>query len=552
MSWKALFGKPPGLNGSQSQRIVASDQLIEPRALIQSHQAQLNALRLECGYEVSRFRQLIETPTLHVASWVHSLPATESGNHSDAGGLLRLAVETAAAAFRRSDGTFLGEARNGTLRDRDREQGLRYLAFLGGLLRGVGRCVTQMQVEAPSVRSRWNSLSEGLWPYRCRADGAPLELRWSESSDDGASCDRASVWIASRVLPPEVLLHLHHTDRSLPTLLLSVVAGEQSSELARIVEEARQSVVELDLSNRATRIRVTPMRMPVEHQLLEVMRALCREKWQVNAASAVVWCTDRGVFLDWKLASADIVIRLRAAGLAGVAQDADTLATLLLAQGVLVASPDVSPGHLVTIKVQVRGAPKQIIQAVKIAAPERIGLHLDSVDCIPVDIQSRAEGATSQSPVGGSVSSRLQSTQITDPIKPEVDPGPHPNQPAQPPSSQQLSMDRGSGSPLRRFGTAGEALQRLADLMTSQPPVLAMAHLAEGLAIGYPECVALLCPNPEQFVAACEAQGLLVPERVGGRQYVRVAPVGRDDLPRQYIVLAPRVLKYLGLDRQAS
>jgi len=555
MSWKALFGKPAGLNGAQRNDRVLNEALLEPHALLQRHHAQLNALRLECGYDASQFRDLIETPVLHVAHWVHCLPATQAVHFCEQGGLLRLCIESAAVAFRRSDGKSLADEGGDTMRDRDRERLLRYIAFLGALLRAIGACATEVQVEAPSVPTRWNPLSEGFWSWRRRIGESALVLRWAEAIDDAARRDRASVWIASRVLPSVVLEYLYDADRMLPAMLLAIVGGERASAVGTLVEEAHQAVIEQDRSKRTKHLEPQPVSVPIEHLLLDAMRMLCREKWQVNTPGAVVWCTDRGVLLEWTLASADVLIRLRASGLTNLPQDPHTLAELLLAHEVLVpnAEADIGQRHVHRIHVHARGMPKRSVDAVKIAHPARIGLHLEGVDRIAVQIDTSSERqSVQQPPLNGAPSAQLPLADPAGIALTAIDPASRrpPDQSSPSPFSPS-STEHCIESPLRRFGAVAPALQILARLLRSQQNPLATVRTEEGLVIGYPENVGLLCSKPEEFVSACEAQGLLVPERAGGRKYVRTAPMDREDLPRQYIVLAPRVLKYLGVDRHS-
>lgn len=555
MSWRTLFGGVPPRNGADREGRVNNELLLEPRMLLSVHQQKLTALRLESGYELRSFQQLMEAPVLQVAQWVHRLPASADEHHCEPGGLLRLSIESAATAFHRAEGKFLGGSANGMMHDQERDRRLRYVAFLAGLFRPLGRGLTQVHVTAPSSESSpWNSLQEPLWTWRRRTNAQSLALRWLEPSEASTS-QCASVWLASRLLPTEAMLHLQNSAALLPTLL-AILGGERQGQLTTIVEEAYRAVIEVERSGRKPLPHAEPVAMPLEQQVFETLRVLCREKWTMNTERARIWCTDRGVFLDWKLAAPDVLIRLKASGLPSAPSDPDALAELMLGQHILLPNSEAGTSSpLYTIQFSARGTTRQSLEVVKLAHPEQLGLGLHGVDPIAVEVSEpgmRAEDAPVRLDPGPSIQ-----LELVTPGGPEASAAPAvpdlpPRSAGAPIASMVESVQRTVESPLRRFGDLGVSLQRLAELLTSAPLAPSVVDTSEGLIIAYPDGVALFHPRPEQFLSACEAQGLLVPERPGGRKYVRAAPANREDLPKQYLVLAPRVVRYLGLAREAS
>jgi conjugal transfer pilus assembly protein TraI len=320
MFWKRLFV------GGTANEEVGTDAVYrkgEPRALLHALRSRLSALQLESGYDADQFERLLGETLVRTAEWVHFLPATRAENHSDAGGLLRFAVDTACLAFRRADGKFLSGHAIADVRGRERDRVWRYVVLLGGLLRPLGRCATCVQVVSTDRASTWNALEESLWQWQRRVEPSSIQVRWHEGVD-GRPTLPASTWIAARILPSHALKYMQSADGSLPELLLRTLNGDRAGRVCEIVEEAFQAAIDQDIARRGSVQGITQAGVQIEHRLLEAIRGLCREKWTVNTPGGRLWCTEQGVFLVWKPAANDVQVRMRAQGIAGIPQDADT------------------------------------------------------------------------------------------------------------------------------------------------------------------------------------------------------------------------------------
>jgi hypothetical protein len=104
---------------------------------------------------------------------------------------------------------------------------------------------------------------------------------------------------------------------------------------------------------------------------------------------------------------------------------------------------------------------------------------------------------------------------------------------------------------LARFGEAGPTLRALAERLSAQPDLPGVMVLEEGVALAYPDVITPFCAEPQQFLMACESQGLLVRDRADGGRIVRSRRARGSDAPEQYIVLSARVARYLPIRRSS-
>lgn len=547
MSWKHVFGQTLSHKRDGSNGVVNSGQILaEPDELLQGHRVRVNALRLESGYPAAQFDRLIGAALTNAAEWVHILPATRAEHHSESAGLLRLALETGCLAFRRADGKFLAGPKSTDIHYRERDRVWRYVAFLGGLLRPLGRSTTHLAVVS-SEGHKWNALQESLWSWLRRANSRQVDIIWRNGTD-GRPTSAASVWLASRMIPAGALKYLYDCDDSIPEALLRLVNGERTGRLCEIIEESYQSAIDLDLSRHADASAVHGG-IALEHRLLEALRALCREKWTMNTPGGRLWVTSEGVFLSWRTAANEILVRLKSDGIGGVPRDADTLAEVLLGQGVLMANRHVRSGlkHYFKLLPNLRGVPKLAIDVVKIADPQLLGLQLDAVDRIEaglngtqMDLPPSTATALAAAPVLLELPLSIPDEALTVSVKAAASEDAAAS--AAEPSPRAAADER--FEPLNRFGSAGQILKQLAAHLLTEPRSASVQLIDEGLAIGIPDAIGRYCEKPQEFLASCEAQGLLIADKAGGRRFLRTRSAKDSNLPAQYVVLAPRVARH--------
>lgn len=549
MVWTGLFG---GSGTKRSERAPVTSGTLDPalgdpRQLLALHRQRLTALRLESGYGTEQFERLIAAQLSLVSEYVHALPATRAENHAEAGGLLRLAIETACLAFRRGDGKFLaGLASTSTdIRNRERDRVWRYAAFLGGLLRPLGRCATLMQVSAVESDVIWDPYQEGLWAWMRRIGCARIHTRWRDRAD-GRPVQAASIWIAARLATPAAMSYLRSADEALPEMLLHLLVGNRAGLVCEIVEDAFQAAIDQDLVRSAGARDVPVTALQIEHRLLEALRALVREKWTLNSPGSRLWMTQHGVFLVWKPAANDLAVRLRAEGVSGAPRDPDTIAELLLSHGVLAANPAAVGAlkHYYKLTPNARGTPKQALEVVKLVDAELVGLNLDGVDAIEAELGSNPK---SDPPVSPPQTAAPRSLELAlDVSAPAEAPSAVRESGVETTSTVVASTEAESEvNPLSRFGEAGKVLRALAQRLRDEPQCVAVASVEGGLAVPYPDAITGLCDRPQEFLASCEAQGLLIPDKAAGRKLIRNGPTGKVPIRGQYVVFAARVSKHL-------
>lgn len=606
---KALCALRPRNPGSAGKPVETRTELLsDPRQLLRAHRSRMDGLRLESGYGPEQFERLIESAVYQTADYAHFLPATRHENHSESGGLLRLALESACLAYRRAEGEFLTGTVGADVRHRERDRIWRYAVFLAALFRPLGRCVTALRVA--SGREVWNPYQESLWAWLRRVGASEIDLQWRDGVD--ARPERASsIWVASRIVPAASLAFLQRAGDPLPEVFLQLLDGAAAGRANEIIADTYQAVVDQDL------LRVGRSREPelvgvaIEYRLLDALRGLIRERWTLNAPGGRLWATRHGVFLQWKAAANDIAVRLRAEGINGAPRDPDTVADLLVAHGVLVPNPEATGAlkHYYRIVPHLRGVPKQPLEVVRIADLEQLGLRAEGVEAIDADLLPATDAASTRSePVGtqhrlpltltppaasapatraGSrgkrVSSAAHASQAAQAPSVGAAPGPvgtslvEPSATAShagPGSGPTVAGERSGGEQsetveanaaapatgppepvvamwdgLARFGEAGSTFRALAERLSTQPDFPGVTILEEGIALAYPEAISPFCAEPQQFLMACESQGLLVRDGADGGRIVRSRRGRGSDVPERFIVLSPRIARYLPIHR---
>lgn len=561
VNWKGFFSRPALTRDSRDPHSgqAREPMSVEPTELLSAHADRIGALRLESGYPADEFNSLIGTAIARVAEYVHVLPATRAENHSETGGLLRFALEIACVAFRSADGKFLSGPVATDIHHRKRDRAWRYAAFLGGLLRPLGRCATDLQVFSMDGGTKifWNPYQEGLWSWRQRQCVPSVEIAWSRT--DARPSHSSSVWIAARIVTSEALTYLQRGDDTLPELLLQLIGGG-NGRVCELVDKAYQAVIEQDLAALGTTADTAVAGMKIEYRLLDALRRLVREKWSLNVPGGRLWLTAEGLFIFWKPACNDLVVRLKADGVSGIPRDPDTIAELLIAHGVLRINPGVINGlrHYYHITPKLRGVPKQSIQVVKVADTDLIGASI--ADAVPVELEG-ADGPPPEKQTSKKSGRAVSTLELPFESAPASATGPAARQTDGTPPvvslriehSTEMTAESGRLAAVQgfqhfdRFGDAGKMLKALAERLRDDPGFTGAVPVNDGVAIAYPDALAALSIQPQEFLAACEAQSVLVTDKTHGGRVLHTRAPGQTDLPEHYVVLTARVAKYLPL-----
>lgn len=528
-------------------RFVRADELLA------AHREALRALRLESGYSAADLERLIRAPLSAAARYVLELPASPSENHREPGGLLRLAVESSALAFRRADGKFFGGPPRTDVTDRHRDRAWRYAAFLGGLCHPLGRAVSRIYVESVPLVDCWNPYLHSLSAWGGSCGHAGYRVRW-RSGAKARNGGAASVWLASQLLPREVMSHLQATEpRALEAFIGSLDCREQSP-LATLIETTEQAVIDQDLARTGETGGLVFSGVGLEHRILHALRLLAREKWIVNSPGGRLWSDGEHVYLAWKPAVNDLMARLRADGAEDVPSDPDKIAAMLLERDILAINTS-SPSlpHNFRIIAHAPQVPRQPLETVRIADPGLLAIRLDGVAPIVIDQITERDDAKPQAvtenpqqalelPTNGHGDCQAKPAVISEE-------GAHRPTPPSVATTENRTADTKSNDELlaglRRFGAVGKVLRRIAETQaTDSTTPLIFAH-PDGLALAFPKAVQAVEEHPQQFLSACQSQNLLVPESGNPRCVVRTAQAPDEESRAGFVVLVPRVARHL-------
>jgi hypothetical protein len=323
----------------------------------------------------------------------------------------------------------------------------------------------------------------------------------------------------------------------------------------------------------------------IEHSLLDAMRVLMRERWSANVPGGRVWISPEGTYLFWKIAVEDITNWARAAGIQGLPQDPDTLASILMDQGLLLPSPNPpTPNrkHYHRIVITAPKVPKVVMECVQLKGMDLLGLHADQVSPVQIDYpQGEIDPATQRvvkdsAKPAQTVTSNDDDTSEATPSKNEAKPdSENDNAEKQPPKvvdvfqgdETKSKKDKKSKDhpfevfpkeeqapvkkrgPFVRYGAAAPILESLANDIKQNKWNGEVCEQDEGLVLRYPEVLKAYAPKPAVALDALRTQGLLV-NNDKGQEIWRIENEGED--PFRAVVLNPRFLKHLKPEQEPS
>jgi conjugal transfer pilus assembly protein TraI len=539
--------------------------LEDPKELLHRHRKRLTGIRLESGYNARDFHRFVHEPLWLCATYIHELPASRAENHREKGGLLRFCIETAHLAFRRADGKLFHD-HDGTARaPQSGDTAWRYAAFLAGLCLPLGRAATAVHVSSLDGKLVWNPYACGLHEWATTHGLSEYQVDW-RSNQDARSPANSSSWIAARYLRTDIIDRLHDQHPMVVETLIGVLNGRSEHTLAALVSESLVAVVDQDLATSGSTDSLPVTGIRAEHRVLDAIRGLIRDKWTCNSPGSRVWVTSEGVFINWKPAVNDLMVRIRANGSTGGLTDPDSIAELLIEHDILLVNQHPTSSkvlnHYHRIVIHAPQVPKHPMECVMVANPTMLGLQLGTVT--PVDVEVVGRPAAQPEPedpqqdllATATHADRAETEETaSSPPRPKSIPSDDRHEVATPPQAVATDSDSEEGatqdtdlSPLKRYGVAGEVLMALAASDRST-----FVATDEGWALPYPNALQGICDNPAEFLTSCRTQSLLVPIP-NARKPTVIRKRSKNDtaLPEQYIVFVPRLAEPLGLSGAAA
>ena len=542
--WKAMRRTQPPAQGLASGCVVDGPvlKLVPPTTLLgEALQPRLQAMRLESGMEEAEFNRLVLDPMRMCAQWVQQLPATPEDHHSEAGGLVRLAVECAGVAMRRADGKLFHAPGKGPAGGVRSDTAWRYAAVIAALFTAIGPAVGRWRVRSVDGERVWNPYMAGLdrWVEVCGGGGYRVG---TARAGEGVGRRGAAAWLAARCLDGERLARLQ--DETIGALM-DVLGGGESSVLGEIVQDARSAVIAED----RTRARQHPPRaqVPLDHQLLGAMRGLVRDCWNVNQPEGRLLLGPGGVYLQWAGAAEQILARWRADYQGDPGVGIEDLARLLGECGLVEAGP-------ATVAVKMSGdGPTVPMTCVRLGDPSLFGIDLSGVS--PVEVaETGDEPEPPHQPPPEYDYPQAQPAAGRKTATPDR-PGGEPEPGTEPGTEPGIDTGAGSGAPspatpdpgphsasahagLGRYGELGKWLGQLAQKEGALVPV------DDGLAVLYSALQEVV--TPKRFLDQASLQGVLVDDRP------RPAHPAGGGPKEPVIVLTARVARLLGYGNQTT
>ena len=489
-------------------------------------QPRLAAMRLESGLEEAEFNHLILGPIRACADWVQQLPATRDEHHREAGGLVRAAVESASVAMRRADGKLFhrpGQEPAGGVRS---DTAWRCAAVLGALFTTIGDGLGRWRVYSAPGDHAWNPYAMGLSEW-VPALGAQAYRVTAAAPADNVSRAGAGAWLAARCLGAHRLERFSRGDARVMGALVDVLGGHARSTLGAIVADAKGAVRAEDRN----RSRPHPARPPpVEQQLLSVMRGLVQHRWHVNQPQGRVLLGPDAVYLQWRSAAEDILVRWRADHQGNPDVGPEELAQMLLEHGLVEPNTDAPGGPSPVFDVSVRmtgDGPSVPTVCVRLPDPRIFGLDLAGVRPVAVEVVATPEPERQ-----------------AEPAQPAAGPAAG-DAPPQHDAESTRGIEEAHGGAevpapagLARYGELGETLSRVAArqgaLIRTEDGVALRAAALKGLS------------TRRRFLERARQQGILADDDV------RSGPIAGEGPNEPHIVLVPRMAKLLGMADPAT
>ena len=313
--------------------------VLDVHKLLRAQQDLVDRIYRTAGVSRAEFGRLFVPPIANMAKHVHLLPATPKTYFRGTGGLFRMSLEIALNALQAAHASVFPTG-GGVERRYAMLPRWTLATFLAGLCCQNYRTVNMMAVLTRD-NNQWAPLISGLYDW-CQCQNADVYfVRWMDDNHvHGAQA--AAAYSIAQVVPAEVLQYLATDNNQVVPAMTAAIAGVEmnmsENPIGRLVAPVVTRVIESDLKRSAINYGHLVIGAHLETHLIDAMRQLVRGgKWITNnqASGGRLWVGQEGVFIDWQAAAGDIATLLAKNAFAGVPQDPDTLADLLVSANLL-------------------------------------------------------------------------------------------------------------------------------------------------------------------------------------------------------------------------
>lgn len=330
----------------------------------------VSQIRSTLRFNAEEFDHLVLPVIEQYAAFVHLLPASEAHHHRGSGGLFRHGLEVGRYAAQ------MAEAYQFCVGDtpqekRKKEPRWQLAAFFGGLLHDLGKPFYDVNVVDSSGTKIWNPQEESLLVWAESNEIDRYFIRWRDKRKTRHKA--FSPFGLGNVMTVQSRTYLNEADPDIMAALIEAVQGMISThELTEIVIKADSASVKQDMKSSKDLPEESAYGVPVETYIFNAIRRMVSTK-KVNEEGAVIWNTDRGVFVCWKQVMPDVNSILDQDRVAGVPRNADTLVDILTERGYIMPyhrTPEARPERYWKIYPEILGGIHQ--ECVKIDDPGRI------------------------------------------------------------------------------------------------------------------------------------------------------------------------------------
>jgi conjugal transfer pilus assembly protein TraI len=307
------------------------------RSVIKGQEDIIARINRTAGLSEAEFGERFE-PTIHrLASYVHLLPATSTTFFRGEGGLLRMSLEIGLFSLQTANSSVFPIA-GGVERRYYIQPKWCVAAFLAGACSQLHRAINHMAVVSGDGQ-QWAALMRPLSEWADSGGYSTYFVRWLDEPH-GNIGQAAGAFLVNQIVSPTVLQWLAEGNNHVLPAMASAIAGIDSTHrdnpIARIVAPIVTRVIADDMRRNSLNYGHLSVGLHLEPHIIDAMRRLVAEgQWVPNHPRSPLWVGSDGTYLRWSAAAADIVAFLNRDGFAGVPQDPDVLADLLIRSAVL-------------------------------------------------------------------------------------------------------------------------------------------------------------------------------------------------------------------------
>lgn len=304
------------------------------RLIVDSQRELLTRIFRTAGVSRDEFATHYQPAIENLARFVHLVPASSIGNHRGAGGLFRFALEIGLHGLQAAN-VAVFPAGGGVERRYAMQPKWMLGTFLAAICSQLYRTVNNMVI-LDAKNHQWSPLIQPLSAWAAATSAKAFFIRWTEDNDSAAA-QASSAYLVNHIVRPETMQYLSGDNNIVVPAMSGTITGNPigngDNPIARIIIPTITRVVDADLKRSAINYGHLSVGMHLEPHLIDAMRRLLKSgTWGVNSkrGSSCLWLGKDGAYLVWPSAANDIKNLMMKDAFAGIPQDPDTLADILI------------------------------------------------------------------------------------------------------------------------------------------------------------------------------------------------------------------------------